>query len=139
MRSAGDMDKFITEPTALVSGSTAWLLSKVLHSPTVIKVLVNAPASVNRADLNATVAAIDAAGRAWETGLCLQKRDNAITPSAVVQHCLTTEQASDYLKLSVRRVQELAPSLDGKRIGRRWMLPAAAVREYEQRKTSPAA
>jgi hypothetical protein len=132
-------ERFLTQPTAQVYGGSAWLLSRILRSPAVIKVLDNPPAGMDRSDIAATALAIHAAGRAWESDLTLQRRDTAIPLSATVPHCLTTEQAGSYLRLSVRRIQELAPSLGGKRIGRRWSIPAAAVQQYGQRKATRAA
>ena len=125
------MEKFISEPSAVISGAPAWLLSRILRSPSVVKVLTNAP---DHADIASTVTAIHAAGRAYENRLDRQRRDNAVTPGAVVPQCWTTEQTATYLGLSLRRVQELAPELDGERVGRRWLIPAAAVHEYAERR-----
>jgi hypothetical protein len=134
MRSAGDMDKYITEPVAVIGGGAAWLISRVLRSPAVAKVLANAPSGLDRADIAATVTAIHAAGRAYENRLDRERRDNADRPGAVVPQSWTTEQTATYLGLSLRRTQELAPELDGRRIGGRWLIPAVAVQSYEQQK-----
>jgi hypothetical protein len=133
------MERFLDEPTAMVSGSAAWLLSRLLRSPHVVKVL-NAPSGgLDRAAISATVAAIHCAGRAYESRLDQQRRDNALAPGAIVAESWTTQHTADYLRISRRRAQELATELDGKRIGRQWAIPAAAVRAYERRKAGRAA
>jgi excisionase family DNA binding protein len=124
----------VDQPCAVVSGAPAWLLSRVLRSERVTKVLANPHTGVDRADLAAVVNAIHRAGRAHENRLDRQRRDNADPPGADVQHCWTTEQTATYLGLSLRRVQELAPELDGERVGRRWLIPAAAAHEYSERR-----
>lgn len=131
--------QFIGVPTAMVSGASAWLIARILRSPNVIKVRTNPPSGLDRADIAATVRAIHEAGRAWENSLALQQRDNAVALSAVVPHCWTTQQTAMYLRLSLRRVQELAPELGGRRNGRQWLIPAAAVRAYEQQRAGNAA
>jgi hypothetical protein len=128
--------RFISEPSAVISGPAAWLLSRILRSPSVVKVLTNAP---DQADIAATVAAIHCAGRAYENHLDRRRHDNAVTPGAVVPQCWTTEQTATYLGLSLRRTQELAPELDGRRIGGRWLIPESAVRGYERTKAGHAA
>jgi subtilisin family serine protease len=78
------MDRLISEPTAQVSGGAAWLISRVLASANVAKVLSRPPAGVDTADVAAEIAAINAAGRAWETDLTLRQRGNATALSAAM-------------------------------------------------------
>lgn len=122
-------------PSALISGGTAAFLSRLLRSPNIRRVLDRPPAWVNRADVAVTVDAIHEAGRAWETSITLQQRDNAVALGAAVQ-CWTTKRAAEHLRMSQRRVQELASELGGKRIGREWRIPATMVREYAKRRNT---
>lgn len=123
------------EETALVSGAPAWLLSLVLSSSRVVTVLANPPTGVDRADVAATIAAINRASRAYINRLEVQRRDNATTPNEGMPQSATwtTQQAATYLQLSRRRVQEIASELGGERVGREWRLPEMAVREYAER------
>jgi hypothetical protein len=133
------VDRLITEPTAKVSGGAAWLISRVLASENVAKVLARPPAGVDTADVEATIAAINAAGRAWETGVTLRQRDNATALSATMAHSAanwTTAEAADYLKISRRRAQEIAADLGGTRIGRHWVIPAVAVRRLAEQRAA---
>jgi excisionase family DNA binding protein len=135
----GPVDRLISEPAAMVSGSAAWLLSRLLRSPSVVKVLTNAP---DRADIAATVDAIHAAGRAHANRPEQERRDNATAPGAVAAQSAadwSTGQAADYLQISRRRAQELASELDGEKIGRAWRIPASAVRAYQRQKAERAA
>jgi Helix-turn-helix domain len=133
------MDRLITEPTAQISGGAAWLISRVLASENLAKVLSRPPAGVDRADVAAAIAAINAAGRAWETDLTLRQRDNATALSATVPQSATTwttAEAADYLKISRRRAQEIAANLGGTRIGRHWVIPVVAVRRLAEQRAA---
>lgn len=132
-------EHFIDEPSAIISGAPATLLSRLLGSPYVVKVLAHSPSGVDPNELAAVLDAIHRAGRAHENRLDQQRRDDAEPLGAVMPHCWTTEQAATYLGLSARRVQELALELDGQRIGRRWLIPETAVRCYKQTKAGNAA
>jgi hypothetical protein len=133
------VERFVDEPTALISGAPAWLLSRVLRSPSVVKVLTSPPAGLNETDVAAAVAAIHKAGRAWEKRSDQQQRDNAVPAGAVVGHYWTTKRAAEHLEKSQRRVQELAAALGGTRVGREWRIPEVAVREYQRAKAGNAA
>jgi excisionase family DNA binding protein len=125
--------RLIGAQTALVSGPSAWILSRILRSPDVRRILANPPAWIERGDLADTVMAIDQAGKAFEVALSALERGNEAPLSAVMpQSEFTTRQAAERLGLSQRRVQELAALLGGRRVGRQWRLPEAAVREYEK-------
>jgi excisionase family DNA binding protein len=125
--------RLIGARTALVSGSTAWLLSRILRSPAVKRLLAHPPAWIERGDLADTINAVDQAGKAFEVALSALERGNEAPLSAMVpQSEFTTRQAAERLGLSQRRVQELATLLGGRRVGRQWRLPEAAVREYEK-------
>jgi hypothetical protein len=128
------VERFVDQPCAVVSGAPAWLLSRVLRSERITKVLANLHTGVDQAELAATVNAIHRAGRVHENRVDQQRRGNAIAPGTVVPHCWSTEQTAEYLGLSRRRVQELAPALGGKRIGRRWAIPAAAAHDFAERR-----
>jgi hypothetical protein len=132
------VEKFISEPSAVISGAPAWLLSRVLRSERVTKVLANPHTGVDRADLAAVVDAIHRAGRAYANRLDQQRRDNADPPGADVQQSWTTKRAAEHLEISQRRVQELAAGLGGRRVGREWRIPEVAVREYERTKAGNA-
>lgn len=122
---------------ALVRGSSAWLISRILNSPAVAKVVTSPPRLVDRAELAATVAAIHQASRAFETSVTALERGNETTAGAVApQSEWTTKQAADHLRMSQRRVQELAAELGGRKIGRQWLLDEVAVRREHQRRTA---
>jgi hypothetical protein len=133
------VERFVDQPCAVVNGAPAWLLSRLLRSERVTKVLANPQTGVDQADLAAVVDAIHRAGRAHTNRLYQRQRDNAAAPGAVAAQSWSTAQAAAYLGLSLRRVQELAPELDGQRIGRQWAIPAAAAREYQRQKAERAA
>lgn len=128
------------ESAAIVSGGAAWLLSRILSSPNVNKVVTHPPGWLDRAQIVETVEAIHQAGREFEARSAAPERGNSTMSSAVVvQSEWTTEQAAAYLNLSARRVQEIAPQLGGTRTGRRWRIPAIAVLEYGERRRNEAA
>jgi excisionase family DNA binding protein len=125
--------RLIGAQTALVAGSSAWLLARILRSPDVRRVLTHPPVWVERGDLTDTINAIDQAAKAFETALTALERGKTATLSAgTAQSELTTREAANHLGMSQRRVQELAAALGGRRVGREWRLPEVAVREYEK-------
>lgn len=123
---------------ALVHGSSAWLLSRILASPGVATVVSNPPGWVDRAELAATIAAIHTAASRFDTASsAAHEREDAALLGAVTPQldpAWTVRRAADYLGLSDRRVQELAAELGGRRVGRAWILDEVAVREYERRR-----
>lgn len=122
---------------ALVRGSSAWLLSRILASPGVAAVVNNSPQWVDRAELAATIAAIHTAARRFDTTTAALEREDAAPLGAVMPQSApgwTVRRAAAYLGLSHRRVQEIAAELGGRRVGRAWILDEAAVREYERRR-----
>jgi hypothetical protein len=131
-------DGFIDAPAALIDGGAALFISRVLASPGVKKVLEHPPAWVGRGDITAAVRALYLAGKAFENTFTALERGNRTTSGAVAEQCWSTQRTADYLRISRRRAQELAPELDGKRIGRQWAIPAAAVRAYERQKAERA-
>jgi hypothetical protein len=97
---------------------------------------------IERDTIADAVTAIDLAGFAFETSLTARERGETVTLGAVAAQSAgdwTTQQTADYLRISRRRAQELAPELGGKRVGRQWAIPAAAVRTYERQKAERAA
>lgn len=131
------------EHAAVVSGAPAWLLSRILRSPNVATVVNNAPRWIDHAELNATVEAIHGAAKAFQMASAARERENATVPGAVTAESddpgWTVRRAAAYLGLSPRRVQELAPELGGRRVGRRqWVLDSAAVRHEHQRRNEAA-
>jgi hypothetical protein len=124
----------ITEPTALISGTAAFLLSRLLRSPQVTAYIRSA-GWVGGDDFDLALAAIHAAGRAWETTINLPQRENARANVRSLSNpaTMSIEAAAGHLGLSVRRTQELAQSglLEGQRTGRRWVLDEASVRNYQ--------
>jgi hypothetical protein len=125
--------RLIGAQTALVSGSPAWLLARILRSPDVKRVLTHPPVWVERGHLTDTINAIDQAAKAFETALTAFERGNETPLGAVAgQSDWTTREAASHLGMSQRRVQELAAALGGRRVGREWRLPEVAVREYEK-------
>jgi excisionase family DNA binding protein len=126
--------RLITEATALVSGSGAFLLSRLLRSPQVTTYMRSA-GWLGGDDFNAALAAIHTAGRVWENTIKLPQRDNARANvrSPANPATMSIEDAAGLLGLSVRRTQELAQSglLEGQRIGRRWILDEDSVRNYQ--------
>jgi hypothetical protein len=108
---------------AIVSGAPAWLLSRIMRSPNVKKVLSTPPLWVDRAEVAAAVDAIHRAAKAFETASGALERDDG-----------TVRRAADYLGLSERRVQERAIELGGRKVGRQWILDEVAVRQEYQRR-----
>ena len=127
-------DRFL-EHAAVVAGDTAWLLSRILVSPDVAKVVANPPRWCDRAELAATVAAIHRAARASRE---LAQREDADQTDAEAPESGTgwsVKHSAGYLGLSVRRVQELAPTeLGGRLVGGVWVLDEQAVRECGRRR-----
>lgn len=125
------------EHAAIVSGGAAWLLSRILRSPAVAKLTGNPPAWLDRSEISATVNAIHHAAKAFEVASTAHERENATVVGAVDAQSdptpeWTVSRAADHLRLSPRRVQELAPELGGRRVGRQWILNELAVREYRR-------
>jgi hypothetical protein len=136
------VDKFIGQGSAVIGGPAAWLLARILASPDVARVLACPPSWIERGQVIDMVTAVDLAGRAFETLLTARERgEKTHLGAAVAQSAAdwTTRETAEYLRISVRRTQELAADLGGRRIGRQWLIPAAGVRAYEQRKVERAA
>lgn len=129
--------RFIGEPAAVIGGPAALLLSRILRSPHIRRVLDTPRDWIERDTIAATVTAIDLAGFAFEASLTARERGETITVGAVAAEChLTTKETADYLRISLRRAQELAPELGGKRIARRWAIPAAGAKAYAERRAA---
>jgi hypothetical protein len=132
------VSRFIGYPAAVVSGGPAWLLSKILRSPSVAKAISHPPIWLDQAELTATVAAIHQAAKAFDTAaVTAPERETAAITRAVTLESnseWTVRRAADYLRLSRRRVQELASKLGGRRIGRQWILDGVAVREFARQR-----
>jgi hypothetical protein len=128
---------------ALVRGSSAWLLSRIVASPGVTTVLNNPPGWVDRTELAATIAAIHKAARGFDTASAAPERDTATALGAVMPESdllgWTVRRAADFLGLSDRRVQEMAPELGGRRVGRQWLLDEVAVHHEGERRRHRAA
>jgi excisionase family DNA binding protein len=124
------------EHGALISGSGAYLLSRLLRSPQVAAYIRGA-GWIGGDDFAAAVHAINAASDAWQAGLELQQRQNARRYELPDSCCamMTVEEAAECLNLSIRRVQKLAQegSLTGRRVGRRWELDSGSVQAYRER------
>jgi hypothetical protein len=131
------VSRFIGYPAAVVSGGPAWLLSKILRSTSVAKVISHPPVWLDHAELTATVAAIHQAAKAFAMTATAPERETAALTCAVTLESnpeWTVRKAADYLQLSRRRVQELASQLGGRRIGRQWILDEVAVREFARKR-----
>lgn len=129
------MSRFVEQPAALVSGGPAWLLSRILPSREVVKVLSRPPPWLDRADVAATVAAIHRVAKELNPPPTALERDTATLVGAVTPESpWTVRRAVDHLQLSVRRVQELALDLGGRRVGRHWLLDEVAVREFARQR-----
>lgn len=132
-------DRFIAS-AALVVGGPAWLLNRILRSPDVARVLDHPPSWIDRAELAATVTAINQAARVFEAAPSAFERGNRPTPGAATAESeWTTREAANHLCLSQRRVQEIAAELGGTQRERRWRIPEVAVREYGRMKAGNAA
>lgn len=128
------------QPCAIVSGSAAWLLSRLLRSPDNRRVLDNPPTWIERDDVADTVTAIHLAARAFAAPTALERGKAATVGATVAQSASnwTTQQTASYLRISVRRTQELAPDLGGVRVGRQWLIPATVVRLYAEQRDAAA-
>lgn len=125
----------IEGPAAVVSGPSAALLALLLRSPNVATVVRTLPAWArpHRAEIEAAVAAIDRAGRAWSSGAVSFERNDETGSSEIGPDSprrVTTGMAAQLLGLSPRRTQQLAAAglLGGTRVGRLWLLDKDAVR-----------
>jgi excisionase family DNA binding protein len=129
------MSRLISEPSAVVGGSAAFLLSRLLRAAPVIAYMCRA-GWVGGDDFDATLAAIHAAGRGWESTIKLPQRENARGRELSRPGYATIEEAAETLHLSRRRTQELAQagSITGRRVGRRWQLDQRSIMIYQQRK-----
>lgn len=127
--------RIITEPAAIVAGSGAYLLSRLLRSPSVLAYIRNA-GWLHTDDFGEAVHAIHVAARAWETSISLPQRENARANEIPGRYhgILTVEESAEELSLSLRRVQELARSgrIAGRRVGRRWELDRSSVIAYRK-------
>jgi hypothetical protein len=124
----------ITGPAAVITGQAAFLLSRFLRTPQVTECMRSA-GWLGGDDFDAALAAIHAAGRAWESTITLPRRDDARVSVRSLSNpaTMSIEAAAGRLGLSIRRTQELAQSrlLEGQRIGRRWILDEASVQSYQ--------
>lgn len=103
----GTPPRLIERPAAVVTGSTAELLRRILASAHVAAILNDPPLWVDRGDLTATITAIHHAARAFTTQILAPKRNNTPTPDATMppsDNVWTTQRAADYLGISIRRV-----------------------------------
>jgi hypothetical protein len=136
-----DPDRYIEG--ALVHGSSAWLLSRILASPGVAAVVKNLPQWVDRVELAATIAAIHKAAQRFDTASsAAHEREDAALLGAVMPESgpdWTVRRAADFLGLSERRTQELAAQLGGRKIGRQWIFDDLAVRHEHERRRQAAA
>lgn len=137
--------RFVSEPAALIGGPGAYLLSKLLKEPPVAAFIRDAR-WLHGPDFDLAVAAVHAAGRAWQATVDLPRRGNAVRFERSAADCTTmnpmsTKQAAEHLDLGIRQVQELAKSgrITGRRVAGRWQLDPSAVRAYHQQKRAPAA
>ena len=133
--------RFISAPSAVISGPAAWLLSRLLSSPDNRRVLDNPPTWIERDAVADAITAIHLAGRAFVTPQAALERGKTATVGAAVADSTvnwTTQQTASYLRISVRRTQELAPELDGVRVGRQWLIPAVVVRLYAEQRDAAA-
>jgi excisionase family DNA binding protein len=131
------VDKLISAPSAVISGGAAWLINRVLSSPDVTRVLESPPSWIERGDIADALTAIDQAAKAFAASQPAPRRGKTATLGAAVADSAgnwTTAEAAEYLRISVRRTQELAPELGGVRIGRQWLIPAVAARLYAERR-----
>ena len=134
--------RLIGARTALVSGSSAWILGRILRSPDVRRVLAHPPAWIEHGDLADTVMAIDQAARAFEVSLTASERGNEAPLGAVMPEsdpAWTVRRAADFLGLSERRTQELAAQLGGHKIGRQWIFAGPALHHERERRRQRAA
>lgn len=136
------MSGFI-ESAAVLSGPAALVVSRVLSSPNVVKVLSGLPPwlAPYRSEISAAVQAIHRAAKAFETAATAPGRDTATVVGAVTLDSnseWTVRKAADYLGLSRRRVQELAGQLGGRRVGRLWILDEVTVRELARQRRGAA-
>jgi excisionase family DNA binding protein len=126
------LSRFIAEPSAIVGGSAAYLLSRWLRTPSA-RTSMRAAQWLHGPDVTAALAAIHEAGRAWAE---LRERNDVIRcelpdPNRAT---LTVEEASERLGVGKRRVQQLthAGRITGRRVGCRWVLDSTSVRAYQQ-------
>jgi hypothetical protein len=127
------MTAYIPGPAAVITGSAAFLLSKLLRAPPVAAYIHQA-LWLHGDDFDAMLAAVHAAGRGWESTVHLAQRDNvrAYVRSPANPGTMGTKDAAAILGLSIRRTQELTKlgSLTGHRVGRRWELDPGSVRAH---------
>lgn len=123
------------EHAAIVSGSGASLLSRLLRSPQVTAYIRGA-VWLHGDDFGHAVHAIHEAACAWDTTNNLRERNTAIRCERSVPDCATmnTEEASQQLGIGERRVQQLAQRgcITGHRVGGKWRLDTRAVTAYQQ-------
>ncbi|MGH3511651.1 MAG: helix-turn-helix domain-containing protein [Pseudonocardiaceae bacterium] len=126
----------ITEPAAVISGSGAYLLARLLKAPPVTA-YVRSANWLHGDDFAAAIRAINAASDAWQATVNLPERHNDRRGERSEQHCgtLTVMQASEHLDLGPRQVQRLAQAgrIDGRRIGGQWALDQKSVNIYQRR------
>lgn len=90
--------RFIAEPSAVIGGSAAWLLSRVLRSPDIRRVLESPPSWIERDAVADAVHAIDPAARAFVASQPAPERGKMTTLGAVVPESeWSTHQAAEYL------------------------------------------
>ncbi|MGH3573383.1 MAG: helix-turn-helix domain-containing protein [Pseudonocardiaceae bacterium] len=131
------------EHGAIVSGSAAYLLSRLLRAASVTSYIRGA-AWLHGDDFGHAVHTIHQAARAWQLGVELGQRDNAPRhePSHSEHGTISTDEAAGMLHLSRRRTQELAQQghITARRNGRSWELNSASVgvyqRHQQQKRTS---
>lgn len=89
-----------------------------------------------RAELLACIDELERAGRAWQQNAAAEaERNNETRPRETITHSpLSARQAADLLRLTPRRVQQLAESIGGAKHKGRWMFDRAAVLAEAQRR-----
>jgi excisionase family DNA binding protein len=124
---------YIPGPAAVVNGTGAFLLSRLLRSPQVAG-YIRDNVWLHGPDFNRVIAAIHAAGRAWESTVDLPQRDSVRVRMhpPTISGTLNIEAAALILGVSIRRTQELASkgTIRGRRVGRRWQLDTTSVHAH---------
>lgn len=115
----------------LVDGYPAALLGVALRDLARRGYFDRVPADA-RAELLATIADLEKAGRAWSqraAGSSETARPEVVSPSV-----LSVDQAAALLGVSARRARQLAPSLGGRKTAGRWVFDRDAVAAERQRR-----
>ncbi|MDW8807424.1 helix-turn-helix domain-containing protein [Streptomyces scabiei] len=118
---------------AIVEGAAAVVLDDLLAIPAVRRHLRTRPPSLQPA-IEEAVTAIRQAARAYNAA---SASGSAEAPVAEIvqpfEKGITTREAARLLGLGERRARQLATGGMGRKVGRQWLLDAAAVEEYRRR------